>query len=54
MSRAPELEPDALLRSLGHHAEQTALPFDRMWRAAQAQVGVEQGRLPGQHLIGHA
>jgi hypothetical protein len=44
MSGAPELEPDALLRALGRHAERTAPPFDRMWRAAQAQVDAPRPR----------
>ena len=44
MSRAPELDPDALLRSLGQHAKQTAPPFDRMWRTAQARVDAARPR----------
>jgi hypothetical protein len=44
MSGAPELEPDALLRALGRHAERTAPPFDRMWRTAQAQVDAPRPR----------
>jgi hypothetical protein len=44
MSDPPEREPDALLRALGRHAERTAPPFDRVWRAAQAQVGAPRSR----------
>ena len=44
MSDPPELEPDALLRALGRHAKRTAPPFDRVWRAAQAQVDAPRSR----------
>jgi hypothetical protein len=51
MSGTPELEPDALLRALGRHAERMAPPFDPMWRTAQAQVDAPRPRplplLPG-------
>lgn len=44
MSSTPELEPDALLRALGRHGKRTAPPFDRVWRAAQAQVDAHRAR----------
>ena len=46
MSGIPESEPDALLREVARHAERTAPPFDRMWRAAQARVDARHSRTP--------
>lgn len=44
MSGTPESGPDALLRAVARHAERTAPPFDRMWRAAQARVDARHAR----------
>ena len=58
MSGPPDREPDALLRALGRHAAQTAPPFERGGRAAQAQVDAPRTRpfllRPGFAVVGIA